>query len=298
MAQHTLRPEEVEALRVVLSAVTIDRHGEIGVLHGPDRLVTSRHGLTPVHVDALNSLARTWECRPDFAAVDSRSEARASALPGRRRQHPLSAAGFNDERRRAVRSDAGSSAADPTARPAHAGRTTNQRPRPLSEPVGGGRPPLDQGLRRPARHRQPHRASRRRSRTPPTSAFRPRSSRAARKPPGGKLHGASGEQEPRWQSPTLFGPGSQLTARPGCWVEAGREAARNRSGRQESQWSACAPSRRIHRGAWGANAREARTAADAYCCCERAVSAPTRRSASYRSVADGWVRFLEENHGA
>jgi len=58
MSEHTLRAEEVEALRVLLAAIAVDKHGEIGVVHGPDRFVTSRHGLKASQVETLNSLAR------------------------------------------------------------------------------------------------------------------------------------------------------------------------------------------------------------------------------------------------
>lgn len=58
MTQFQLRPDEVEALKVVLSALVLDRHGEIGILHGRDRWVTSKHGLSTAHQQALDSLAR------------------------------------------------------------------------------------------------------------------------------------------------------------------------------------------------------------------------------------------------
>jgi hypothetical protein len=59
MGQYELRPEEVAALRVVLQAITVERpSGEIGVVHGPGRFVTSRYGLSKAAVSSLEQLAR------------------------------------------------------------------------------------------------------------------------------------------------------------------------------------------------------------------------------------------------
>lgn len=58
MSQHTLRPQEIEALRVLLSSVAVDKSGEIGVVHGANRFVTSRYGLKAEQIEVLNSLAR------------------------------------------------------------------------------------------------------------------------------------------------------------------------------------------------------------------------------------------------
>lgn len=59
VSRYELRPEEVDALRVVLQAITVSQpSGEIGVVHGADRFVSSRFGLSVSGVDGLDRLAK------------------------------------------------------------------------------------------------------------------------------------------------------------------------------------------------------------------------------------------------
>ena len=59
MSRYELRSDEIDALRVVLQAITVSKPaGEIGVVHGPDRFVSSRCGLSPSAVDCLDRLAK------------------------------------------------------------------------------------------------------------------------------------------------------------------------------------------------------------------------------------------------
>jgi hypothetical protein len=59
MGQYELRPEEVSALRVILQAIAVAQpSGEIGVVHGPDRFVTSRYGLDASSLKGIEQLAR------------------------------------------------------------------------------------------------------------------------------------------------------------------------------------------------------------------------------------------------
>jgi hypothetical protein len=59
MGRYELRPDEVAALRVVLQAITIDEpSGEIGIVHGPNRFVTSRYGLSSESIKGIAQLAR------------------------------------------------------------------------------------------------------------------------------------------------------------------------------------------------------------------------------------------------
>lgn len=59
MSRYELRPDEVAALRTLLAAIVVDEpSGQIGVVHGNGRFVTSRHGLSPESRKALDALAR------------------------------------------------------------------------------------------------------------------------------------------------------------------------------------------------------------------------------------------------
>jgi hypothetical protein len=52
-----LRPEEAEALRVLLDAVTVSENGEVGVIHA-GRFESSRYGVRREHLAVLDGLAR------------------------------------------------------------------------------------------------------------------------------------------------------------------------------------------------------------------------------------------------
>lgn len=59
MSRYELRPDEVTALRAVLAAIVVSEpSGEIGVIHGNGRFVTSRHGMSAESRKAIDGLAR------------------------------------------------------------------------------------------------------------------------------------------------------------------------------------------------------------------------------------------------
>lgn len=59
MGNVTLSPEEADVLRCVLGAITVKgRTGEIGIVHGMDRFVSSQLVLRKAQREALDSLAK------------------------------------------------------------------------------------------------------------------------------------------------------------------------------------------------------------------------------------------------